>query len=206
MNVTFKSNGLLEEFGALVSLVPSAKGDSFVPMIKLTSEPKMLVIMKTKSAKIRAEGEKEIKVDGEIAIELQQAVAEVVEFPVIESATIEKKTSLLSVIFAKGLPSEAGKVRAGTLDFLMTHKSAEIAKLQSAYPAEKVQVTKVDNKDALVLNLTGLITGSLGGGLFGTSPKMKLNLKIPSKIQGEILNAKKPQTEKLYENIKVKKK
>ncbi len=206
INVTFKSNGLLEEFGALVSLVPNAKGDAFEAVMKLSSEPKMLVILKKKEVKIRAEGEKEIKVDGEISIELQQAVTEVVEFPVIESATLEKKTSLLSVVFAKALPAEAGKVRPGELDFLMTHKGNESAKLQSAYPGAKVQVAKVENKDALVLNLTGLITGSLGGGLFGSSPKMKLNLKIPSKIAGQILNAKKPQTEKLYENIKVKKK
>ena len=208
VNVSFKTNALLEEFGAIVSLVPNAKGTEFVPMIKLSSEPKMLVILKSKEAKIRAEGEKEIKVDGEISIELQQAVAETVEFPVIESATLDKKTNLLSILFAKILPTEAGVVRKGELDFLLTNKGKEVAKLADKYPGVRVELKKAEKKDLMVLNLKDLITGSLsGGGLFSSSKlAMKLQLKIPSKIQGEILNAKKPQTEKLYENIKVKKK
>ncbi len=208
LNVTFKTNGSVEEFGALASLAPNAKGSAFAAALKLTSEPKILVIVKKKEAKIRAESEKEIRVEGEIEVELQQAVAEAVEFPVIESATLTKKTSILEVIFAKALPAEAGVVRKGELDFLLTNKGKEVAKLQSAYPAERVQVKKVEKKDSMIINLKDLITGSLGGGgLFSSSkPLMKLQLKIPSKIQGEILNAKKPQTEKLYENVKVKKK
>jgi hypothetical protein len=208
LNVTFKTNGLLEEFGAIVSLVPNAKGTAFEPVIKLSSEPEMLVILRKKEAKLRAEGEKEIKVDGEIAIELQQAVSEMIEFPMIESATLEKKTNLLSILFAKILPTEAGAVRKGELDFSMTNKGKEVAKLQDKYPGVKVQLRKVENKDLMILNLKDLITASIrGGGLLSSSKlAMKLQLKIPSKITGEILNLKKPQTEKLYENIKVKKK
>ncbi|MES2526780.1 MAG: hypothetical protein V4598_06820 [Bdellovibrionota bacterium] len=208
VNVTFKTNGLLEEFNGIVSLVPNAKGTAFEASIALSSEPKMLVILKKAESKIRAEGEKEIKVDGEISIELQNAVSEVVEFPVIESATLDKKTNLLSVLFAKILPTEAGAVRKGELDFLLTNKGKEVAKLQDKYPGVRVELKKSENKDLMVMNLKDLITGSLsGGGLFSSSKlAMKLQLKIPSKIQGTILNAKKPQTEKLYENIKVKKK
>lgn len=209
LTVTLKTNGLVEEFGAIASLLPDPKGLTFAPAMKLTSEPKILVIVKKKAAKIRAESEKEIRVEGDIEVELQQATSEVVEFPVIESAVLGKKTNLLEVIFAKVLPTEAnGSVRKGELDFLMSNKGKEVAKLQSAYPGAKVELKKVENKDALVLNLKDLITGSLGGGgLFsGSKLLMKLQLKIPSKIQGEVLNAKKPQTEKLYENVKVKKK
>lgn len=208
MNVTFKTNGLVEEFGALITLVPDAKGTSFAPVMKLTSEPKILVIVKNKEAKIRAEGEKEIKVEGEIEVELQERVNEAVEFPVIESATLEKKTSLLSILFAKNLPTEAGSVRKGELDFSMTNKGKEVAKLQDKYPGVKVELKKIEKKDLMILNLKDLITGPLnGGGLFSSSKlAMKLQLKIPSKISGEILNLKKPQTEKLYENIKVNKK
>ncbi len=208
VNVSFKTNGLVEEFGAMITLVPDAKGTKFVPAMKLTSEPKILVIVKKKEAKIRAEGEKEIKVEGDIEVELQEAVVEPVVFPAIESATLEKKTSILSIIFAKILPTEAGAVRKGELDFLMTNKGKEVAKLQDKYPGVKVELKKVEKKDVMVLNLKDLITGPIsGGGLFSSSKlAMKLQLKIPSKISGEILNAKKPQTEKLYENIKVKKK
>ncbi len=206
VNVAFKTNGFVEEFGAMITLVPDAKETQFVPAMKLTSEPKILVIVKKKEAKIRAEGEKEIRVEGDIEVELQEAVAEPVEFPAIESATLEKKTNLLSVIFAKGLPSEAGVVRKGEIDFVLSRKGKELAVLKDSYPGAKVQVKKIERKDALVMNLTGLIQGSLGGGLFSSGPKMKLLLKIPSKIEGEILNAKKPQTEKLYESVKVSRK
>lgn len=203
VNVALKTNGLVEEFGAMITLVPDAKGTKFVPAMKLTSEPKILVIVKKKEAKIRAEGEKEIKVEGDIEVELQEAVVEPVIFPEIESASLEKKTSILSVIFAKGLPSEAGVVRKGELDFVLSRKGKDLAVLKDSYPGAKVQVKKIEKKDALVMNLTGLIQGSLSGGLFSSGPQMKLLLKIPSKIEGEILNAKKPQTEKLYEKVKV---
>jgi hypothetical protein len=203
VNVSLKTNGLVEEFGAVVSLIPDAKGTSFAPVMKLSSEPKILVIVKKKEASIRAESENEIRVEGDIEVELQEAVIEPVVFPAIESASIDKKTSLLSVIFAKGLPSEAGVVRKGELDFVLSRKGKELAVLKDSYPGAKVQVKKIERKDALIMNLTGLIHGSLSGGILSSGPKMKLLLKIPSKIEGEILNAKKPQTEKLYENVKV---
>ena len=208
VSVALKTNGLVDEFGAVVSLAPNAKGTAFAPSMKLTTEPKILVIVKKKEAKIRAESEQEIRVEGEIEVELQEAVSEMVEFPAIESATLDKKTNLLSVIFAKILPTEAGAVRKGELDFLMTNKGKEVSKLQSAYPGVRVELKKVEKKDSMIINLKDLITGSLSsGGIFSSSKLlMKLQLKIPSKIQGEVLNAKKPQTEKLYENVKVKKK
>lgn len=206
MNVSLKTNGLVEEFGAMVSLAPDAKGNIFAPAMKLTSEPKLLVIVKEKKARIHAESEKEIRVEGDIEVELQEATAEPVVFPEIESAIFSKKTNLMSVIFAKALPSEAGIVRKGELDFEMTHKGKKVAALKDKFPGDRVQVKKIERKDALILNLTGLVQGSMSGGLFSRAkPLMDLQLKIPSKIEGEILNAKKPQTEKLYEKVKVKK-
>lgn len=209
VNVAFKTNGLVEEFKSLVTLTPNAKGSAFAPSMKLTTEPKLLVIVKKREAKVRAEGEKEIRVEGEIEVELQEAApAEQVEFPLVEAASFEKKTNILSVIFAKGLPTEAGVVRKGELELELSHKGKVVGSLKDAFPGPKAEVKKIENKHALVMNLGGLMTGSVGsGGIFGSSsPLMKLQLKIPSKIQGEILNAKKPQTEKLYEKIKVKRK
>lgn len=203
VTVAIKTNGIVEEFGAVVGLIPDAKGQTFTPVIRLSSEPKTLVIVTGKEAKIRAEGEKEIKVEGEIDIELKDpATIQQIAFPEIEAASIEKKTSLLSVVFAKEFPKTAG-----TLDFGMTFKGKDIAALQDSFPGPKVEVKKVQEKDTMIMNLTGLITGSMSGGLFSSAkPMMKLLLKVPSQIKGEILNAKKPQTEKLYENVKVKKK
>jgi hypothetical protein len=124
---------------------------------------------------------------------------------VIESATLEKKTNILSVIFGKALPSENGVVRKGELEMEIVRKGKPVAALKDAYPGTKVQLKKIEKKDVLVMNLKDLVQGNVFGGAFSSGPKMKLQLKIPSKIQGEILNAHKPQTEKLYENIKVKK-
>jgi hypothetical protein len=202
VNVSFKTNGLVEEFGALVSIAPDAKGENFIPSMKLTTEPKILVIVKKKEASIRAEGEKEIKVEGNIEVELMEKVpGQEIQFPAIESSTLEKKSSVLSVIFAKGLPA-----LEGMLEFEMTYKNKPVAELKDSFPGQKVQVRKVDLKDALILNLKDLITGSIGGGLFSSSPMMKLKLILPSKIEGEILNVNKPKTEKIYEKIKVKRK
>lgn len=205
MNVALKTNGLVEEFGALVSLTPDKKGNIFAPAMKLTSEPKILVVVKKKEAKIKAEGEKEIKVEGEIEVELMEALTEVVEFPAIEAAAIDKKTNLLTVNFGALLPTERGVLRKGELDFEMVYKGKKLAELKDSFPGKRVEVKKIEKKDVMTLNLQGLLQGKLPGGLFAKSPTMKLGLKIPSKIEGEILNAKKPQTEKLYENVKVKK-
>jgi hypothetical protein len=194
INVALKTNGLVEEFSALVSLVPDAKGNIYVPMMKLTSEPGILVIVKKKEALIRAEGEKEIRVEGEIDVELQEAVAQPMVFPVIQSAKLDKKTNLLSVIFGNGLPAK------GTLEFELSRKGKKLAELKDSFPGARVQM----RSNSLIMNLAGLITGSVNGGLFSSGPKMKLLLKVPSQIEGEVLNAKKPQTEKLYENVKVK--
>jgi hypothetical protein len=72
LNIALKTNGLVEEFGAKVSLAPSAKGDAFVPSMKLTSEPKIMVVVKKKEATIRAESEKEIRIEGNIEVELMR--------------------------------------------------------------------------------------------------------------------------------------
>lgn len=204
VNVAFKTNGSVEEFGALVTLIPDAKGKVFSPVMKLTSEPKTLVVVKKKEAKIRAESETEVRVEGEIEVELQNAPKEEIEFPAIESAKIDKKTSLLTVIFGKALPTEAGRLRTGDLFLEVSRKGQVLAKLEDKFPGKKVEVKKIEKKDAMVMNLKDLIQGPLSGGLFSKGPVMKLELKLPSKVQGEILNAKKPQTEKLYENVKLK--
>ncbi|MFL5731505.1 MAG: hypothetical protein ACJ75J_18595 [Cytophagaceae bacterium] len=201
VNVSLKTNGFVEEFGALVSLTPDAKGENFTPKMKLTTEPKILVVVKKTEASIRAEGEKEIRVEGNIEVELLEKIpGEEVKFPSIESASFEKKTSLVSVIFANGLPGD----KKGELEFEMTYKNKPVANLKDSFPGQKVELKKIENKDVLVLNLKDLINGQIGGGLFSSSPLMKLQLKVPSKIEGEILNANKPKTEKLYEKIKVK--
>lgn len=208
ITVTLKTNGIVEEFGAVVGVVPDAKGKTFAPVIRLTSEPKTLVIVKSKAAKIKAEGEKEIKVEGEVVVELVEPTAtEQIAFPEVEAASIVKKTSILSVTFAKPLPVENGQLRKGELDFSMTFKGKEIAVLKDSFPGQKVEVKKIEQKDTMILNLKDLVTGPMSGGIFSSAkPMMKLLLKLPSKLQGDILNAKKPQSEKLYENVKVQKK
>jgi hypothetical protein len=70
-----------------------------------------------------------------------------------------------------------------------------VAELKAQYPSDRA---KIENT-FLLLNLNNLVSREL-------KKKMQLDLKLsaPLDIPGEVLNAKKPKTEQMYEGLKVR--
>lgn len=194
INVQILTNGLVEEVPVSISIKELAP---FALEAKLLKEPKMFVVLKKKDVKVVSSTEKEVVLKGTLILEMMDARMLPISFPTaIASATLEAATSKLTVVM-EGAMSSQGSVDLSIIYDTALSKRTIIAELKAEYPGERAELGSVENKAALSLNLKDLIKNE---------PKKKnmfMKIKLGSKLllQGEIMNAKKPDTEKQYEGI-----
>ena len=195
-NVQIITNGLVEEFPVAVSIKEgSAQFSAFAMDVKLLKEPKVFVVLKKKDVKIASNTAKEITLKGTIVLEVLAQEMLPIAFPSkIASASIEEASQKMTVVL-DGVMSAQGSV-----DLVITHKaflsgSKTIAELKADYPSEVIELGQVENKAALSINMKDAIKREL------KKKNMKLKFKLTSQmnLQGEIMNAMKPETSKLYE-------
>lgn len=199
--VQILTNGLVEEIP--MSFTVKEKSSQFLDFaveVKLLREPKAFVVLKKAFVKIASVTEKEIILKGELILETMAKEMLPISFPTaITSAVISEETSKLVIVFEGAVSSQ------GRVDLEITHKAflsrlKTIAQLKAQYPSSKIELGVVDNKAALSIDLNGAILGDLKR----KNMKLKLRLDSSLNIQGEIMNAAKPETSKLYEGTFVK--
>ncbi|WPU66434.1 hypothetical protein [Peredibacter starrii] len=198
VNVQILTNGLVEEFPMSVVVKETTPAmTAFAMEAKLLKEPQAFVVLKKKEVKIASATEKEIVLKGSLVLEVLEARMLPISFPTaIESAHIEAASQKLIVVMEGGVSSQ------GSVDLQITHNSLltklkTIAEAKAEYPSAKAELGQVENKAALSVDLKGLIQNE------PQKKNMRMNIKLGSKLmlQGEIMNAKKPDTEKQYEGI-----
>lgn len=196
INVQVLTNGLVEEFPVSISVKESsAEFKGFSIEAKLMKQPNVFVVLKKKDVKVASVTATEIILKSSLVLEVMEERMLPIAFPTaITSASIEAATEKLTVIFEGPISSQ------GSVDLAITHKAflsstKTIAELKAEYPGEKVELGQVENKAALNINLKGAVVREL------KKKNMKLKFKLASKmnLQGEIMNDKKPSTEKSYE-------
>ena len=198
VNVQILTNGLVEEFPMSVVVKETTPAMSaFVMEAKLLKEPKVVVVLKKKDVKVVSSTEKEIVLKGSLVLEVMDAHMLPISFPTaIAGAHIEAATQKLVVVMEGAMSSQ------GSVDLQITHNSVltklkTIAEAKAEYPSAKAELGQVENKAALSVDLKGLIQNE------PQKKNMRMKIKLGSKLmlQGEIMNAKKPDTEKQYEGI-----
>jgi hypothetical protein len=158
-------------------------------------QPGVFVVLKKKDVKVASVTATEIVLKSSLVLEVLEERMLPIAFPsAIASASIEAATEKLTLIFEGPISAE------GSVDLAITHKAflgstKTIAELKAEYPGPKVELGQVENKAALNINLKGAVVREL------KKKNMKLKFKLASKLnlQGEIMNEKKPSTEKSYE-------
>lgn len=200
VNVQILTNGLVEEFPMSVVVKETTPAmTAFAMEAKLLKEPQVFVVLKKKDVKIASATEKEIVLKGSLVLEVMDARMLPISFPTaIAGASIEAATQKLVVVMEGPMSSQ------GSVDLIITHNSLltklkTIAEAKAEYPSAKAELGQVENKAALSVDLKGLIQNE------PQKKNMRMKIKLGSKLmlQGEIMNAKKPDTEKQYEGILV---
>lgn len=195
-HVRIATNGLVEEFPVAITIKEaSSQFAAFSIEAKLMKEPKLFVVLQRKQVKIVSNTEKEIVLKADLVLEVLTKEMLPISFPTeIASATLNKDTSKLVIVLEGAISSQ------GSVDLLITHKAflsgtKTIAELKAQYPSEKIELGVVENKAALSIDLKDAIVREL------KKKNMKLKLKLDSSLnlQGELMNATKPETSKLYE-------
>ena len=196
VEVQIITNGLVEEFPVGISVKEESNSyEKFNLSVKLLKQPKVIVVLKKKDIKVAQSGEKEIKLKGQIVLEVLEEKMLPISFPVsILKASIEKKSSKMMIVF-EGAISALGEV-----DFEITHKARLSSKktlvaLKAEYPSEKIQLVQLEDKVGLQLDIKDAIKHELKK----SNMLLKLKLASPLNLQGEIMNEMKPDTSKLYE-------
>lgn len=195
VNVAVKSNNLAGEF--ILNLQSAPKTPEIKELnftTKLAQDPKFLVVQKLAQVKIVSEDEKTIKATGELQLELVEFKADEVEFPSrIPEAFIQERQNVLNVAFRGDLPAR------GMIEVTLTRKNKVIAEIKESYPSSRVKLARVERYDGMEISLAGLLQDRLRSGI-----RMDLKLSVPmKKIEGEILNTKKPESSKGFEKIRV---
>lgn len=198
VNVQILTNGLVEEFPMSVVVKETAQDlSAFAIEASLLKEPTVFVVLKRKDIKVASATASEIILKGSVVLEIMSAEMMPISFPTaIAKATLDATAQKLIIVVEGAISSQ------GSVDFSITHDSMlsrpkTIAELKAEYPAEKIELGQVENKAALSVDLKDLIKNE---------PKKKnmfMKIKLGSKLmlQGEIMNTKKPDTEKQYEGI-----
>ncbi|WP_408095474.1 hypothetical protein ACJVC5_10560 [Peredibacter sp. HCB2-198] len=198
VNVQILTNGLVEEFPMSVLVKETTPAlTAFVMEAKLLKEPQVFVVLKKKEVKVAASTEKEIVLKGSLVLEVMDARMLPISFPTaVASASLEAGTQKLIVVMEGAMSAQ------GSVDLQITHNSLltklkTIAEAKTEYPNAKAELGQVENKAALSIDLKGLIQNE------PQKKNMRMKIKLGSKLmlQGEIMNAKKPDTEKQYEGI-----
>lgn len=195
-NVQIITNGIVEEFPVAISVKEASQQfNAFSVEAKLLKEPKAFVVLQKKESKIASATAKEILVKNNVVLEILTQEMLPMSFPVaISSASIEEATSKLTIVFEGAISAQ------GSVDFAITHKAflsstKTLVEMKSDYPSEKIELGNVDNKAALSINIKDAIQRELKK----KNMKLKFNLTSALNLQGEIMNATKPQTSRLYE-------
>jgi hypothetical protein len=187
VEVRFLTNGLIEEFPLQVSLAAiDAKFESFSLAVKLLAEPKVLVVLKKKDIHSE-ETENEIKLDGEIILEILEPKMVAPVFPdSLKNPVFNSKDKTLIINLVGGI-SAMGSLELHILNRPMIGKQKTVVQLKASYPSERATI----KGDSLEFKLEGLMQHSL-------SKKNVINLKLsaPIVVEGELLNAEKPQLQK----------
>lgn len=198
VQVEINTNGLVEEVPFLVSVKESSREfKNFSVDVKLEKEPELIVFMKNKSVKKVSETEKEIVLETRVSLEVVARDMLPIEFPVkVLSAEIKGKKLTLTF--------DGSASAFGSFGVLITHKAflsstKTIVDLQGDFPSEVAQVGEVGNKLALQVDLTNGVKREF------KAKNMKLRLKLSSEanVSGEILNSKKPEFSKSYQDVPV---
>lgn len=193
INVKFLTNGLVEEFPLTVLLNQPPEGSSDYSLkLSLNKEPKVLVI--AREAGVDAtEGEKEINLAGEVILEILEPAMVTPAFPQeFSQVSLNQETRHLTMIF-KGQVSASGSVEVNVERRNWLGRRSVVAQLKADYPSEKV---KIDG-DKLIIDLSGELESKLN--------KLSVDLKISAaiRVDGVLLNTKKPTTEAAYEGLMV---
>lgn len=195
VNVSFVTNGNVEEFPLAVIVAPTnATHNAFSLTSALKSEPKVLVAAQKRRIKVASETEKEIVIEGDMTIETLDPAMLNISFPTgLSNVSINKATNVVSMKIG-GSISATGKVDIELIHTPLIGKDKKLAVLQAEYPSDKVKI----NGDMLEINLAGLVSK--------LEKRMVLSVKLATDLalRGEILNAKKPKTEKSYGKLKIK--
>lgn len=201
IQVQILTNGIVEEFPVVVSLKETTpKMSAFELAVKLGSEPKTFVILQKKSVKIAKETETQIELKGTIVLELLEEAQLPISFPesIIE-ATVTESTKELLILLDGSISAE------GSAEVLINHntvfsRAKKIAEFKTDYPAAGAEIGQLEDKLALKLSLKDRLLESLEK----KNMRLKLKLAATMNIQGEILNAKKPVSEKTLEPVFIK--
>lgn len=195
MNVAVKANNLSGEFTLNVNSAPKTPEIKELGLqMKLVQDPKFLVVQKLAEVKIVSEDEKTIKASGKLELELVEIKNDSFEFPrSIRVAYINEREKTLNIGFRGDRPER------GMVEIVISRKNQVVAEVKASYPSAKVKLAKVDRYDGLQIDLSREIQERLRSGM-----KMDLKLSVPmAKIEGEILNAKKPESAKDYKKVRV---
>lgn len=195
-NVQIITNGIVEEFPVAVSIKEtSSQFNAFAMEVKLMKEPKAFVVLQKKEVKVASASAKEVVLKNNIVLEVLTQEMLPMSFPAsIAKATLEEATSKLTLVFEGAISAQ------GNADVLITHKAflsrtKTIVEMKADYPGDKIELGTVENKAALSINVKDAIQNELKK----KNMKLKFNLTSALNLQGEILNATKPSTSKLYE-------
>lgn len=195
-NVHIITNGIVEEFPVAISVKESsAQFNAFSVEAKLLKEPKAFVVLQKKEAKIVSNTATEIVLKNTVTLEILSQEMLPMSFPVaIAKASIEEAASKLTIVFDGAISAQ------GSVDFAITHKAflsstKTLVEMKADFPSDKIELGVVDNKAALSIDIKDAIKRELKK----KNMKLKFNLTSALNLQGEIMNATKPQTSRLYE-------
>ena len=195
-NVQIITNGIVEEFPVAISVKETSQQfNAFSMEVKLLKEPKAFVVLQKKESKIASNTAQEIVVKNNVVLEILTQEMLPMSFPVaIASAHIEEASKKLVIIFEGAMSAQ------GSADVLITHKAflsstKTLVEMKADYPSAQVELGSVENKAALSIDIKDAIKKELKK----KNMKLKFNLTSALNLQGEIMNATKPATSKLYE-------
>jgi hypothetical protein len=190
------TNGLVEEFPVAITIKEeNAQFKAFTIDAKLGKEPKVFVVLKNKEVKIAANTKDKIDLTANLVLEVLSAEMLPIALPTaVAKASVSEASKKLVVVFD-------GQISAsGIVDLSITHKGVltgtrTVAEIKASYPSLGVYLGEVEGKAALSIDLTNALKREL------KKKNMRLRLKLmsPMNLGGELLNAAKPETSKLYE-------
>ena len=195
VNVQILTNGIVEEFPVKISALPKAEAQESV--VTLGKEPKAFVVAQKKSVKVAKNTDKELSLKTNIVLEILEESMLPISLPTsIAEASLDEKTQELLVVLEGSLSG------VGSAEVLITHDTRfsrlkKIAEFKTEYPSKGAELGQVGEKIALRLSLKDRLLNPI------EKRNMRLSLKLAAglNLQGQILNVKKPVTEKTLESV-----
>ncbi len=197
-SVQIETNGLVDEFQALVSIKEkSSQFKDFTIDVKLLKEPKLFLILKKKEVKVTSSTNKVIELKANLIFEIRTLEMLPISLPrEITSAVFQESTKKLILVVD-------GKLAAkGNVDLNLSKKELfsrkTVAELKGSYPSKFIEFGAVEGKHALSIDLRAAMKANPR-----KSMKLKLILEAVMDIQGVILNVTKPELKKKFQSINV---